>query len=85
MVGASSSKWLILGKASIVTEAIARIDPIYTVERAISGLVPNEGVAHRSARSFGVLAELEAWLRAIRAKLSANASVVGAIGYMLKR
>ena len=64
---------------------MARIDAIFTVERAISGLVPDERRAHRSARSVALVAELEAWLRANRARLSAKAPVAQAIDYMLKR
>ena len=64
---------------------MTRIDAIFAVERAVNGLEPDERRAHRRARSAALVADLEAWLRANRAKFSAKAPVAQAIDYLLKR
>lgn len=74
-----------LRKAPIAIEAVARIDAIFATERATNGLAADERRAHRRTRSAALVAELEAWLRENRAKLSAKAPVAQAIDYMLKR
>ena len=74
-----------LKKAPNAIEAVTRIDAIFAIERAASGLAPDERCAHRRARSAALVADLETWLRENRARLSAKAPTAVAIDYLLKR
>ena len=74
-----------LQKAPIAIEAVARIDAIFAVEREINGRAPGERQAVRQDRSRALVASLDAWLRASRAKLSPKVKTAAAIDYMLKR
>ena len=74
-----------LRKAPIAIEAVTWIDAIFAVERAASGLAADERRAHRCAHSADLVADLEAWLRENRAKLSAKGPKAAAIDYLLKR
>jgi transposase len=69
----------------IALEAVRRIDRLFDIERAINGLSATERLRVRKQDSAPVLAELEAWLREERAKLSRSAAVAGPIDYMLRR
>jgi len=69
----------------IALTAVKRIDALFDIERAINGLPTAERLSARQERSMPLLAELEAWLRAERAKLSRSAAVAKPIDYMLKR
>src|SRR5207253_10973865 len=53
--------------------------------REINGRSADERLALRSERVAPLLAELEAWMRAQRAKLSRHSDVAKAMDYMLKR
>jgi transposase len=66
-------------------EAVQRIDALFDIEREINGLSAEQRLAVRVERSAPVLAELEAWMRAERARLSRHAPVAKAMDYMLKR
>ncbi len=66
-------------------EAVKRIDALFDIERAINGLAPEQRLATRKERSAPLVAELVAWMRAERARLSRHAPVAKAIDYMLKR
>jgi hypothetical protein len=66
-------------------EAVKRIDALFDVEREINGKSAEERLAVRAERSSPLLAELEAWLREERARLSRHAPVAKAMDYMLKR
>ncbi len=66
-------------------EAVQRIDALFDIEREINGMSAEERLAVRAERSAPVLAELEAWMRAERARLSRHAPVAKAMDYMLKR
>jgi transposase len=66
-------------------EAVQRIDALFDIEREINGLSAQERLAVRAERSAPVLADLEAWLRGERARLSRHAPVAKAMDYMLKR
>ena len=66
-------------------EAVTRIDALFEIERAINGLPPDQRLAVRTEKSAPLVAELEAWMRAERARLSRHAPVAKAIDYMLKR
>ncbi len=66
-------------------EAVQRIDALFDIEREINGTSAEERLAVRAERSALVLAELEAWMRGERARLSRHAPVAKAMDYMLKR
>jgi transposase len=74
-----------LKKAPIAIEAVRRIDELFAIEREINGLAPDVRLALRRERSQPLAADLEAWLRAERAKLSSKNPVAKAINYSLKR
>jgi transposase len=69
----------------IALEAVRRIDALFEIEREINGLIAAERLAVRRERSAPLLADLEAWLRAQRAKLSRASGVIKPIDYLLKR
>ncbi len=66
-------------------EAVTRIDALFDIEREINGLSAEQRLAVRAERSAPLLADLEAWLRSERARLSRHAPVAKAMDYMLKR
>ncbi len=66
-------------------EAVKRIDALFDVEREINGLSAEKRLAARAERSAPLLADLEAWMREERARLSRHAPVAKAMDYMLKR
>ena len=69
----------------IAFEAVRRIDLLFDIERDILCLAAEQRLAVRTERSASLVAELEAWMRGERAKLSRHAPVAQAIDYMLKR
>jgi transposase len=69
----------------IAFEAVKRIDLLFDIERDINGLPTEQRLAVRIERSAPLVAELEAWMRGERARLSRHAPVAQAIDYMLKR
>ena len=69
----------------IALEAVGRIDALFEIERAISGRTAEERLRIRQERSAPLVAELEAWLRDERCRLSRSAAVAKPIDYMLKR
>jgi len=68
----------------VALEAVARIDRIFDIERAIVGRSATERLATRQSLSAPLVTELEAWLRDKRAALARHAPVAKAIDYMLK-
>jgi transposase len=74
-----------LAKAPIAIEAVKRIDEIFAIEREINGETAARRLAVRAERARPLVAALEAWLRANRAKVSGKAKIGNAIDYMLKR
>lgn len=74
-----------ISKAPIAAEAVARIDALFAIERAINGLSPAERVAVRHQQSRPMLLQFESWLREQRAKLSPNNNTAKAIHYILSR
>ena len=74
-----------VAKAPIALEAVRRIDLIFDVERDINGLEPVQRHAARQERVVPLVAELETWMRAERARLSRHNDVSRAMDYMLKR
>src|ERR687886_1442801 len=69
----------------LALEAVRRIDAIFAIEREINGRSAAERLAVRQARIAPLIAELEAWMRAERVRLSRHAETAKAIDYMLKR
>lgn len=65
--------------------AVRRIDAIFAVERAINGQSAEARRDRRQADLAPLVADLEAWLTAERARLSRHAAVAQAMDYMLKR
>ncbi len=74
-----------LKKAPIAIEAVQRFDVLFAIERDINGLASQERLAIRHERSRPLIAELEAWLRGQRGKLSSKSDSAKAIDYSLKR
>lgn len=71
--------------APLALEAVRRIDPLFDIERAIAGKSAAERLAARRAHSAPLVAELEAWMRAERPKLSRGNDTAKAMDYMLRR
>ena len=69
----------------IALEAVKRIDAIFDIEGDINGFSVEKRLAARQERSAALVAALEAWMRAERAKLSRHAAVAKAMDYMLTR
>ena len=65
--------------------AVKRIDRLFDIERAINGLEEMERLQARRAESAAIVAELEAWLREERGRLSRSASVAKPMDYLLRR
>ena len=74
-----------INKAPIASEAVARIDALFAIEREINGLAPQQRVGVRTERSRPLIIELESWLREQRARVSKNSDTGKAIDYSLKR
>ena len=74
-----------LQKAPIAIEAVKRIAALFAIEREINGLTAQERLAVRQERSRPLIAELEAWLREQRRKLSSKSDIAKAINYSLQR
>jgi hypothetical protein len=72
-------------KAPVALEAVRRIDAIFTIEREINGLSAGGRLAVRQERIAPLVADLEQWMRAERARLSRHAETAKAMDYMLKR
>jgi transposase len=54
---------------------VRRIDAIFDIERAISGLTAAERLAHRQRDAQPLVDDLEAWMRRERARLSWRATI----------
>jgi transposase len=74
-----------LRKAPLAVEAVRRIDELFAIERTINGLSAGDRLAARQQESRPVVADLEKWMRAERARLSRHAETAKAIDYMLTR
>ncbi len=69
----------------LAMEAVKRIDALFDIERGINGEIAERRLAVRQELSAPVLAELETWMKAERAKLSRHSPVAKAMDYMLRR
>ncbi len=74
-----------VARAPLATEAVRRIDAIFDVERSINGLPAEQRLALRRKHVAPLVAELEAWMRGARGKMSRHAEVGKAMDYMLRR
>jgi transposase len=61
-----------INKAPIATEAVARIDALFAIEREINGLVRLQRVGVQTERSRPRVLALETWLPEQRARVSKN-------------
>ncbi|MEZ2148267.1 IS66 family transposase [Bradyrhizobium sp. DN5] len=69
----------------LALEAVRRIDALFEIERGINGQTPERRRAVRQELSAPLVADLKAWMREQRAKLSRRNDVAKAMDYMLKR
>ncbi len=69
----------------IALEAVKRIDALFAIERGLNGLPAAERLDGRRLESAPLVAELEAWLRDQRSRLSRSSGVTEPIDYMLRR
>jgi transposase len=74
-----------LQKGPIAIQAVKRIDALFAIEREINGASAEQRLAVRNERSRPLIDDLEAWLRAQHARLSAKSKTAQAIDYLLKR
>jgi transposase len=74
-----------LRKAPLAVEAVRRIDELFAIERTINGMPAGDRLAMRRQESRPIVAALEQWMRAERARLSRHAETAKAIDYMLTR
>jgi Tfp pilus assembly pilus retraction ATPase PilT len=68
----------------LALEAVHWIDALFEIERVINGQSPEKRKAVRQELSALLVADLEAWMREQRAKLSRGNDVAKAMDYMLK-
>jgi len=69
----------------LALEAVRRIDALFEIERGINGRSAEERHAVRQELSRPLVADLEAWMRSERPKLSRGNDLAKAMDYMLKR
>jgi hypothetical protein len=69
----------------VALEAVRRIDTLFAIERGLTGWPAAERLAARRRESAPLVADLEDWLRAERARLSRSSAVAEPIDYMLRR
>jgi transposase len=74
-----------ISQAPIASEAVARIDALFAIERESNGLAPPQRVGVRTERSRPLVVALETWLHEQRARVSKNSDTGKAIDYSLKR
>jgi transposase len=74
-----------VARAPLAVEAVRRIDAIFDAERAVNGLPAEQRLAVRQGHIAPLVADLEAWMRENRRKLSRHNAVAKAMDYMLKR
>ena len=69
----------------LALEAVRRIDTLFDIERTINGHGADQRKAVRQQCSAPLVADLKAWMREQRAKLSRANDVAKAMDYLLKR
>jgi transposase len=68
-------------KAPIAEEAVARIDALFAIERAITGLTPQQRADARHEHCRPLVIALETWLRQQRGRVSKNSETGKAVDY----
>ncbi len=71
--------------APLALEAVRRMDELFAIEREVNGRPAAERRAMRSRHSAPIVAALETWMRAERARLPRAAPAAKAMNYMLDR
>jgi transposase len=74
-----------IARAPLAIEAVRRIDGIFAAERAVNGLPTGKHLAMRQRHIAPLVADLDAWMRENRGKLSRHSPVAKAMDYMLTR
>ena len=69
----------------IALEAVKRVDAVFELERAITGLSASDRLQVRKADIAPIVDDLRAWMTTERARLSRHAPVAKAMDYMLTR
>ena len=69
----------------LAREAVRRIDLIFDAERELNGLAADKRLELRRSHVTPLVADLEDWMRAERARLSRHNDVAKAMDYMLTR
>jgi transposase len=69
----------------LALEAVRRIDALFEIERAINGRSAEQRQAVRQELSAPLVADLEAWMREARPKLSRGSDVAKAMDYSRQR
>ena len=69
----------------IALEAVKRVDAVFELERAITGLSASDRMQVRKADIAPIVDDLRAWMTTERARLSRHAPVAKAMDYMLTR
>jgi transposase len=69
----------------LAAQALAQIAKLYEIEEAIRGRPPDERASVRGARAGPLLEQIQAWLEATLAKVSAKSALASAIRYALTR
>ena len=69
----------------VAKEALDRIQALYAIEEPIRGKQPAQRVVVRQREAAPLLADLECWMRATLATVSAKSELASAINYALKR
>ena len=69
----------------IALAAVQRIDALFAIERGLYGRSAAERLDARRRQSAPLVADLEAWLRDQRARLSRSSTVAEPIDYLLRR
>jgi len=69
----------------LALEAVRRIDALFDIERVLTGETAERRRAVRQELSVPLVADLETWMRAERARLSRHSDPAKAMDYMLNR
>jgi transposase len=69
----------------IALDMVRRIDALFEIERGINGLNADQRLAARQTLSAPLIAEMEAFMRAERPKLSRGNDLAKAMDYLIKR
>ncbi|HEX9524374.1 MAG TPA: IS66 family transposase [Reyranella sp.] len=69
----------------VALDAVRRIDALFEIERSINRLPADRRLAVRQEQAAPLVADLEAWMRDERRKLSRHSDVAVAMDYMMKR